>query len=284
MDYTSEVAVGLARNPREALANALKKLSSPLPLSGTVKHIVIKPSIYDPASLGNTTWELTRALVRTFRSAADVLVVESDNPVRTAEEAFQRFGYPEHLEDLQVQLVNLSALPRKTISAPGHAFSEYSLPAILFDDAILINAPTLKPDPRVVVGGAVKNLFGLLPEANKTVYHERLTDVLLDLLSIVRPHLTVMDLTDVVVDAQGRMVAHRVGGLLVSTDPVAVDSIAAALLDIDPLNIDLFRRAHNLGLGEALPDRIRIVGTEHQRHRIQSGMATVAAEFHLGLD
>jgi uncharacterized protein (DUF362 family) len=56
----------------------------------------------------------------------------------------------------------------------------------------------------------------------------------------------------------------HVGGVVVGIDPVAVDSFCSSLLGIDPMKIDHLLTAHNLGLGEVLPDRITVRGTKHQ--------------------
>jgi uncharacterized protein (DUF362 family) len=143
------------------------------------------------------------------------------------------------------------------------------MPAILSGGLFLVNVATLKlvPDSRTI-GAGVKNLFGLLPEKDKSTYHERLDDCLLDLLAVFRPDLTVMDLTEVVIGPRDRALIRKVGGVVVGTDPVAVDAYCASLLGIDPSTIPYLRRAHELGLGEIVLDRIHVRGTEHQKRLI----------------
>jgi uncharacterized protein (DUF362 family) len=143
------------------------------------------------------------------------------------------------------------------------------MPAILSGGLFLVNVATLKLDPdRRTIGAGVKNLFGLLPEKDKSSYHERLDDCLLDLLAVFRPDLTVMDLTEVVIGPRDRALIRKVGGAVVGTDPVAVDAYCASLLGIDPSTIPYLRRAHELGLGEIVLDRIHVRGTEHQKRLI----------------
>ncbi len=277
MDYTSEVIVAVARNPREALAKALRKMSSPLALTGSLRRIVLKPSVYDPARPGVTDPLLVRAAVRTFGAAGEVTLVESDNPVRDGATALRAAGYEDAVSDLDVQFVNLSERPTVEVDLGGHFLKRHHLPDIVVDRPFLVNLPTLKIDSRVTIGGAIKNLFGLLPEPDKSVYHDRLEDVLLDLLSYLRPQLTIMDLTSVVLRGTVDDEPVRVGGVMASTDVVAVDALAATLLELDPLNIPLLRRAHDMGLGEALPDRIRVLGTEHQKQRLVDAMQEIAS-------
>ena len=123
----------------------------------------------------------------------------------------------------------------------------------------------MKAEPEICkLGAGIKNLFGLLPELNKNVYHASIDSVLIDLLIAYRPNLTVIDLTDVVIGNREYGQSKHVGGVVVGTDPVAVDAFCSSLLGIDPMTIDYLRTAHTLGLGEALLDRIIIRGTIHQ--------------------
>jgi uncharacterized protein (DUF362 family) len=57
---------------------------------------------------------------------------------------------------------------------------------------------------------------------------------------------------------------RSVGGVIIGTDPVAVDAFCAHLMGIDPMLVDHLRIAHELGLGEILLDRIVLRGTSHQ--------------------
>ncbi|MHA1481562.1 MAG: hypothetical protein ACTSQZ_09100 [Candidatus Thorarchaeota archaeon] len=50
-------------------------------------------------------------------------------------------------------------------------------------------------------------------------------------------------------------------GVVVGYDSVAVDSYYANLFGIDPLSIPYLKRAHELGLGVALPERNNVYGS-----------------------
>ena len=268
MDHTSEVSVAVRRNPHETLSVALSKLTVPLPLSTNIERVIIKTSLYSPDLPGNTTLALVRSLSHILESTAPVVVVESDNPLRSAELAFSRSGYNE-LEKEGVQLMNLSSSPTTNLKMPGYMFQERAVPAILSGAVFLVNVATVKLDSdKRAFGAGIKNLFGLLPEKDKSIYHAQLDDCLLDLLTVFRPGLTVMDLTEVVVGPRDRAVVRKVGGVVVGTDPVAIDAYCASLLGVDPFTIPYLRRAYELGLGELVVDRINIQGTEHQKRLI----------------
>ncbi|MHA2395409.1 MAG: DUF362 domain-containing protein [Candidatus Thorarchaeota archaeon] len=260
----SEVAIGLKRSPGEALSVALSKLNEPIVPPKNTTRVVIKPSIYDPNLPGNTDVNMVRAVIRMFRSLGPVSIVESDNPLRTTESAFSQCGYTD-LEKEQVELVNLSDTDMTSVLFSGHYFKDRKMPRLLHDDIFFINIATLKAEPEICsLGAGIKNLFGLLPELDKSMYHPFIDSVLMDLLTAYRPNLTVIDLTDVVIGNREDGQSKHVGGVVVGIDPIAVDAFCSNLLGIDPMNVDHLRTAHTLGLGEAIPDRITVRGTEHQ--------------------
>ena len=264
MESISEVAVGLRRSPGDALRTALSKLNVPIVPPKNTKRVLIKPSIYDPNLPGNTDAKMVRAVIQMFSSLGPVSIIESDNPLRTTKDAFKQCGYTD-FENERVELLNLTDADMTPVTLSGHYFKDRRMPRILHDDPFLINVATLKSEPEIcTVGAGIKNLFGLLPELDKSVYHESIDSVLMDLLEAYRPNLSVVDLTDVVIGNREDGQSMHVGGVVVGTDPVAVDSYCSNLLGIDPMKIDHLRTAHTLGLGEALLDRIIVRGTEHQ--------------------
>lgn len=265
MEESAEVSIAVKKTARESLVSALARLTSPLTMPSLDSRVVIKPSILDPGLPGNTSLEMMHALVGLFRETAEVVVVESDNPFRTASEAFRRCGY-NALTELGAKLANLTTDTRQPIEMPGHHFEKHEMPALILGDSFHVNSATLKVEPENgVIWGSIKNLFGLLPEVDKRVFHSQLDDVLLDLLASFPPDLTVMDLTEIVIGERKAGEVRRVNGVVVGRDPVAVDAFCAGLFGFDPLSIPYLRRAHELGLGEALLDRIDVRGTEHQK-------------------
>lgn len=265
----SEVAVAVERHTKGALVTALSKLSDPLQISGEIERVIIKPSIYNPDYPGNTDIELVEGLVKMFQSTAPVYVVESDNPVRTTEEAFAKCGY-NRLLDHGAELVNLSHQPLHTVKMNGHYFREHNMPKILDGNILLVNAATIKRESDArVMGASIKNLFGLLPEVDKSVYHDNIHSVLIDLLIAYRPKITILDLTQMVSGLRKEKLTTRTNGVVVGYDPVAIDSFGARLIDIEPLDVPHLVTAHTLGLGEIMSEKIRVLGTEYQKQLIE---------------
>jgi uncharacterized protein (DUF362 family) len=264
----TEIAVALKRSPKEAFRTALGFLSSPLKARRGGSGVVVKPSIYDPRLPGNTDVRIAEAVVKAFRDIGEVSVVESDNPVRTAEKAFLECGYAS-VAEAGAKLVNLSSSPLKEVDMGGYYFRKHDMPEILEGVAFFVNLATLKTERGVTaVGAGIKNLFGLLPEQDKRVYHASIDSVLLDLLVVYRPDLTVIDLTQQVFGDRREGTTREIDGVILGTDPIAVDAFCANLLGIDPLEVPYLRLGSEAGLGEVLPDRIMVRGTEHQKSEL----------------
>jgi uncharacterized protein (DUF362 family) len=264
MESTSEISLAVQKTPKESLRVALSKLFDPIELGPDVNRVIVKPSIYDPSLVGNTDREMVKSVADLFFKIAKVFIVESDNPLRTTEEAFNECGYTS-LQDNDVSLVNLTTSDVIEVNMPGHRLEKLAMPVLFESPHLFVNIATLKPEPNVsLVGAGIKNLFGLIPEVDKRVYHRDIHPVLLDLLTRYRPDLTVIDLTNVVVGEREDGVAQPFGGVIVGRDPVAVDAFCAYLLGYDPAKVPHIQRAYELGLGQGLLDRIRILGTEHQ--------------------
>ena len=268
MEYSAEISIGLQRNPKEALAVALSKLTTHIEIPEETSQVLIKPSIYDPTLVGNTEPELVRAISRTFNNIAPISIIESDNPLRTTNEAFEKVGYNSLTND-SVKLVNLSEIPRQSMKMAGHYFETLEMPSLLTESKFFVNVPTVKLEPEIcTIGGGIKNLFGLIPEPDKRHYHSQIDDVLLDILIAFRPHLTIMDLTTMVLGDREKGVTKDIGAVIVSTDPLAVDAFCADLFGVDPMKVSHLKKAFDLGLGEIVVDRIKISGTEAQRAKL----------------
>ena len=76
-----------------------------------------------------------------------------------------------------------------------------------------------------------------------------------------RPHLSVIDGFDAMHREGPRHgTPIRLGLAIAGTDPVAVDSVATALMGFDPKDIGYLQMAESLGVGTADLDRIEVVG------------------------
>lgn len=133
-------------------------------------------------------------------------------------------------------------------------------------DAV-INLPKLKTHNLTVLTMAVKNLFGLVPGSLKIGYHSKLVDRqlfcegLLDLMLYVEPVLTVMD---AVIGMEGEGPTggepRQIGAIVSGRDPLAVDTVGAALVGMDPQSVATTRLAVARGLTTGNVQDLAVLG------------------------
>ncbi len=279
MKHSSEVSVAFRRNMHESLQKALSRLHSSLNIDTTVDKIVIKPSIYDPELPGNTSPDIIRSVVRIFENVSDIIIVESDTRTRSANDAFKALRLDQLVGD-NVSLVNLSKSHCSNYRMSGHYLKEAVLSDSISRNSFLINLATLKINPQdMTYSGAIKNLFGLLPQVNKEPLHPFLDDVLLDLLEYYRPTLTILELGDVVIGNREDGLIRHIGGVVVGTDAIAVDSYCVSLFRLEPPQIPVLKRAYELGLGEVLPERIKELGTDYQIDKLKESCSSAIRDW-----
>lgn len=122
----------------------------------------------------------------------------------------------------------------------------------------LVSLAKLKTHALTGMTGVIKNQFGVIPGTVKAQLHVNFPDLgdfsqmLTDINLLVRPRLAVMDAI-VAMEGNGPKSgqAREVGLLLLSTDIVAVDAAAAALIGFDPNKMPFIMSAARAGLGES---------------------------------
>jgi uncharacterized protein (DUF362 family) len=143
----------------------------------------------------------------------------------------------------------------------------FSIPKRFIGENI-IHLPTIKTHVFTTTTGAMKNAFGGLLNEHRhwthPVIHETLVDLLMIQKKIHRGVFAVMDGT-FAGDGPGPrcMTPHVKDVILASSDQVAIDAVAAALMGFDPLrDCKYIRLAHEAGLGCGDVREIEIVGDQ----------------------
>ncbi len=137
----------------------------------------------------------------------------------------------------------------------------------MFPGKSIIHLPTIKTHGHSITTGAIKNAFGGLLKEVRHYGHEFIHEVMVDLLlmqkEIHKNILAVMDGTVCGDGAGPRTMTPFIGNyILASFDQVAIDSIAAKMMGFDPLTIPYLRIACEMGLGNANPEDIEIIGDD----------------------
>jgi uncharacterized protein (DUF362 family) len=219
---------------------------------GKANKIVIKPNLcyYWDSSTGETTdQKLVGALIDIIRENTnenvDISIVESDASAMRCKYAFRMLGYEKMAGDKKVKLVNLTndSVQNTNVTVRNRSF-RLSVPRCIAEADLFINVPKMKYMAGTKFSGALKNIFGCNPYPKKYRYHKWLDEVIVGLNKIMRPDLCVMD--GLVVRG---MHPQKLGLLMSSADPVALDVSAARIVGFNPHSIRHISLASSEGIG-----------------------------------
>lgn len=132
---------------------------------------------------------------------------------------------------------------------------------------VIISLSKLKTHGMTLFTGAVKNLFGAVPGLLKAEYHLNMpnlndfSDMLIDVCTLVKPHLSIMDAV-IGMEGNGPTAGRpkKIGAILASLDPFALDVTATTLVGIKPLTVSTIQKARERNLCSGLLKDVELVG------------------------
>ena len=234
--------------------------------------VLMKPNlctIKDGTGYSVTNIEVVKTIVDLLfeqDSKLSIKIIESDSQSKNAQECFDKFGYTEFCERKQdsgfdVSTVDLSHIPLVKISFEGEYFKNPELPDILTKPHYFISVAVAKTHGLSYITGVLKNLFGVLPRKDMSVYHKQIHEIITDLARILRPELNIVDARVGVEDWNGPK-KHRIGSFILGRQPVSVDATMTRIFELEPLDVGHLVKSskHNLGvldplvIGESIED------------------------------
>jgi uncharacterized protein (DUF362 family) len=198
-----------------------------------------------------------------------IFVVEADQVLEDIELAFRKSGMHDVCRRTGAQWVNMSRAGSVLVEAPENTvLRRFELPRIL-RECVLVSVPVMKTHGKTGISGALKNQFGCLSKARHG-YHLVLDDVLADLNHSLRPALALMDATIGLEGNGPKSGRPRVADLILcSSDPVALDTVQALCMGIDPQRIRHLATCAARGVGICDPQRIEIRGGDPARDGVR---------------
>ena len=223
--------------------------------------------LFIPGSI--TSPFFVEALIAEIRGyVGRIFMVESDQVLEDIERAFRLSGMAEVCRRSGVQWVNMERGEAVGVEAPGNAVLRRLTVPLVLRETVLITLPVMKTHAKTVITGSLKNQWGCLPKMRHE-YHLVLDDAIADLNAVLRPRFAVMDAT---IGLQGNgpksgrpRVADRV---LASADLVALDTVHAATIGVDPAAVRHLATCAARGLGTNDLAQIDVRGLDPVRDRV----------------
>ena len=133
----------------------------------------------------------------------------------------------------------------------------------------MISLSKMKPNALERITGAVKNSYGFVYGKNKAIGHTKYPSadsfarMLIDLNQYVKPRLYIMDgITAMEGNGPGSGDPVAMNLILMSTDPVALDSVFARLVYLKPEMVPTNYHGEKMGLGNCREENIEVVVVE----------------------
>lgn len=224
-----------------ALGRLLDALRPPA-LAGPARRVLIKPNLLTdrpPEHAATTHPEVVRAIIRHLRRQGHtVAVADSAAAPHKMERVWEATGFAAMCAAENTPLLNLEQSGARIFNYQGVPFS-IARPVLEAD--LIVNVPKLKTHLLTILTGPVKNIFGVLPGAQKTALHKAfptpamLGGFMAHLYGLVRPGLTICDAV-IAMEGNGPTAGRpvRLGFLAAAADGAALELAFSRLLHIQP--------------------------------------------------
>ena len=251
MSLVSLIRTDHSPNLKSAIENSVDLIH--FSLSSSIRNVAVKPNMcyYLDYSTGETTDpNFVAAIIDFLRerisSNLKISVVESDASAMKCKHAFKMLGYEKMANEKKVKLVNLSEDKNEEINVKIANLSyKFLLPRTISNADLFINVPKIKYMAHTKISCALKNIYGCNPYPRKFKYHTHLDEAIVCLNKLMTPNLCLVD----GIIARGKH-TMKLGLVMASSDPVAIDSATAKIVGLNPKQIEHIVLAEKERLGE----------------------------------
>ena len=264
------LAVVEGNNPAEITLAALGILGGMDKFVKKGSVVVLKPNIAweKPMELAATTNpELVLAVAKECFKAGAKKVKIVERTCNDPKKCFQICGFENTFQKSGVEFVLLTNDPKeyKEMQIPnGKELKSILIAKDVLECDTLINIPIAKHHGLAKLTLGIKNLMGVTG-GQRSSLHQQLGQKMAEILSIIKPHLTIIDAYRVLVrngpTGGNPKDVSAVRKVIASVDPVAADSYACTLkpFSLEGKNVSCVQAAYDMGLGEMDLDKINVV-------------------------
>jgi uncharacterized protein (DUF362 family) len=244
-----------SRDPALLTRRAIEALGGMRRFISNGDIVAVKPNIgWDrmPVHAANTNPAVVAEVVRLAFDAGAKKVIVTDASCNEPNRCFQRSGIWRSTHALGATVILPAEHRFRPIRMRGDVLDEWPVYTPLVNADKVINVPVAKHHNLSRFTAAMKNWYGLLG-GRRNRLHQNIDVSIADLATFMRPTLTVIDATRVLLrnGPQGGNIddAKDMHQVIASTDQVAADAYACTLIGEKPERIAYLKMGHERGIG-----------------------------------
>ncbi len=257
----SAVAIIKGISPEDITVQALEMINAHEALTNG-KPVLIKPNYLNAShpSTGITTDSRVIEGVIKFLKQQEVqeIIIGEGSGFSDTFESYRVAGVDSVAKRWNVKLVDLNkddyveTHPKNPLTLKKVKIAKTAL------ESTIISVPKLKLHRIAGVSLSIKNMMGAMKP--KGSMHTHLNSNIADLASVITPNIAIIDgiIAGEGHESSGNPVEMNL--VIAGTDPVAVDSVGAAVMMIPPNDVKHLRLAEKKGLGKCELNQIEILG------------------------
>lgn len=236
--------------------------------------VLLKPNLLmaiEPEAGITTHPEFVRSVIRLLKEINCKIYI-GDGPsvfggyIEDILKVYERTGVKQIADEEKIELVIFEK--RFMPALPAGRQGYFPLTTWVRECDYIVNLPKFKTHNFMLLTGAIKNLFGLIPGTFKLECHknffqqEKFAEVLLDIHQAVKPALSIVDGISGI-EGNGPAtsgIKRNFGLILAGADSLAIDVLLARIMDIQPDYVFTNKEAARRNIGNADENNIEIKG------------------------
>lgn len=244
-------------SPAQLVRQAIETLGGMSRFVKKGQTVLIKPNIgWDrlPEQAANTNPDEVAQVVKMCKEAGAKRVRVLDRTCNQARRCYKRSGIEAASKKAGAEVRHIVKSRFKSVSIPnGELVKSWPFYRDALEADVFINMPIAKDHSisRVTLG--FKNIMGIIG-GDRGQIHKNFMTKIVDLNLAIKPTLTIIDAYRVLLrngPSGGNLADVAEKKIVIAgTDPVAVDSYAMGLFDIDPGQVEYLKNATRRGLGQ----------------------------------
>lgn len=245
-----------------------------------LKVNMIGPKPADSAAV--THPEFVRTMVRILKAKnCTVWIGDSSGGaiagIAPTAKSFKVTGYEKVAQEEGAEIKNFDTEGVVGITPESRCEETMYIAKPMFDADVVINLAKLKTHSAHIFTAAVKNVFGCIPGLRKARYHKMAPEprefghIICDIHRATRIKLHFMD-GILAMQGEGPTAGkvYRANKILVSEDPLALDTVAASMVGLDIEDVPILATARKRNLGESRLDHITVAGDFEQVPKLRN--------------